>query len=167
MFNLVGAAIAGTITFAALAVQAEEVAFQAVMVPQEQMRMEFEDGSGRFVLMVRREGSAEGTGPLAGAAVTEHGWHDIHPGQDGDPRGYLTFDAGDGLANVQWRVRAVFVSGSEGGMRLLDNGYWEVVGATGSLEGLQGAGTLHIKPAPAPAAAPDRLFQLDGDLVMP
>jgi len=33
------------------------------------------------------------------------------------------------------------------------------------MEGLHGAGTLHITPAPAPAAAPDRLFQLTGELV--
>ena len=151
----------------AMAAQAEEITVQAVLAPQEQTRMEFRDGSGHFVLMVRREGTAEGSGPLAGTRVTEHGWHDITPGVGGDPRGYLTFDAGDGLAYVKWTVRAVFVPNPEGGMRLLDNGVWEVVGATGSLDGLQGAGTLHITPAPAPAAEADRLFRLDGDLILP
>lgn len=168
MFKLSAAALFGaSAAVFAMAAQAEEIAVQAVMVPQEQMRMEFQDGSGHFVLMVRREGTAEGSGPLAGARVTEHGWHDITPGVGGNPRGYLTFDAGDGMAYVQWTVRAVFVPKPEGGMRLLDNGVWEVVGATGSLAGLQGAGTLHITPAPAPAAQADRLFRLDGELIKP
>jgi len=144
---------------------AEEITIEAVMVPQEQMRLDFEDGSNHFVLMVRREGTANGSGVLDGAEVTEHGWHDIEPGVGGNPRGYLTFDTGDGLVYVQFRVRAVFIPNEAGGMRLLDNGYWEVVGATGAMEGLHGAGTLHITPAPAPAAAPDRLFQLTGELV--
>ena len=156
--KLVGAAA----ILSAAAGQAEVISIEAVMMPQEQIRLEFQDGSGHFVLMVRREGTAEGSGPLAGASVTEHGWHDIQTGIGGDSRGYLTFDAADGLAYVAWRVRAVFIRGPHGGMRLLVNGYWEVVSATGSLEGLQGAGTLHITPAPAPAAAPDRLFSLEG-----
>ncbi|MFO7922031.1 MAG: hypothetical protein R6U99_14715 [Nioella sp.] len=155
----------GALILAAGPALAEEIAIEAVMVPQDQMRLNFEDGSNHFVLMVRREGTAGGSGILDGAEVTEHGWHDIQPGTGGDPRGYLTFDTGEGLVYVQFRVRAVFVPDEAGGMRLLDNGYWEVVGATGAHEGLQGAGTLHITPAPAPAAAPDRLFRLDGELV--
>lgn len=145
--------------------QAEPMSVEAVMAPQEQMRLDFQDGSGHFVLMVRREGSAEGSGPLAGAAVTEHGWHDIQPGIGGDPQGYLTFDAGDGMAYVKWTVRAVFVPGPEGTPVLLDNGFWEVVGATGSLEGLKGAGTMHIRPYPQTEDPADRLFVLNGDLV--
>ena len=55
----------------------------------------------------------------------------------------------------------MFVPGPEGKPVLLDNGFWEIAGATGSLSGLSGAGTLHIK-AVSPA---DRKFVLDGDLV--
>ncbi|MDQ6881185.1 MAG: hypothetical protein M3150_03715 [Pseudomonadota bacterium] len=45
----------------------------------------------------------------------------------------------------------------------MDNGFWEVVGATGDFKGLHGAGTLHIKTV----SAADRNFVLDGELVSP
>lgn len=162
-------ALAGCVvaTVPVTAAVAEAVSFEAVMVPQEQIRLDFQDGSGHFVLMVRREGVAEGSGPLAGAAVTEHGWHDIQPGIGGDPRGYLTFAQADGMAWLKWTVRAVFVPGPDGTPVLLDNGFWEVAGASGSLAGLKGAGTMHIRPAPETEDPADRRFILDGDLVMP
>lgn len=111
--------------------------------------------------MVRREGVAQGTGILAGASVTEYGWHDIVPGVAGDPRGYLVFTLlPDDVAYVKWRVRAVFVPGSDGKPKLLDNGFWELVGGTGKFKGLKGAGTLHIK-----AVSPtDREFSLTGEI---
>jgi len=47
---------------------------------------------------------------------------------------------------------------------LLDNGYWEIVGATGRYTGLQGAGTLHISPVDQ---TPKRQFALMGEVVQP
>lgn len=133
---------------------------RAVMAPKEQMRLDFADGSKHFVLMVRREGKAQGSGPLDGAAVTEYGFHDLVPGQAGDPRGYLVFTRPDGgIAYVKWQVRAVFIPGADGKPKLLDNGFWEIAGAAGSLKGLTGAGTLHIR-----AVSPtDRQFELKGE----
>lgn len=141
---------------------AAEFGVKAVMMPQEQIRLDFADGSNHFLLMVRREGKAAGSGPLAGANVTEYGYHDIVPGDSGDPRGYLVFASPNGdLAYVKWQVRAVFVPGADGKPKLLDNGYWEIAGATGQLKGLKGAGTLHIR-----AVSPtDREFELSGELV--
>lgn len=141
---------------------AAEVALRAVMTPKEQIRLDFADGSKHFLLMVKREGKAQGTGPLNGASVTEYGYHDIIPGDSGEPRGYLVFAMPDGdTAYVKWQVRAVFVPGADGKPKLLDNGFWEVAGATGKLKGLKGAGTLHIK-----AVSPtDREFELTGELV--
>ena len=102
---LVAFALAG-----AAPVTAETVAVKAAMSPKESMKMTFGDGSNRFVLMVRREGKAEGTGTLAGAAVTEYGWHDILPPIDGDPHGYLQFKAPNGdITKIKWTVRAVFL----------------------------------------------------------
>lgn len=139
-----------------------DVAVKAVMSPKEQMRLDFADGSKHFLLMVRREGKAQGSGLLNGAAVTEFGYHDILPGDGGDPRGYLVFTMPDAdMAYVKWQVRAVFVPGADGKPKLLDNGFWEIVGATGKLKGLKGAGTLHIK-AVSPS---DREFELTGELV--
>jgi hypothetical protein len=140
---------------------AKPVHVEALLVPKEQIRLDFQDGSKHFVLFVKREGQAKGDGPLGNAQVTEYGMHDIIPGQSGDPRGYLTFATADGdLAYVKWRVRAIFTPGMDGNPTLLDNGYWEIVGATGKLSGLKGAGTLHIK-AQGPT---DRRYILDGDL---
>lgn len=157
------------LVFAALftlgaAARAETMKVEAVLSPQEQIRLDFEDGSKHFVLMVRRTGKATGSGPLAGASVTEFGMHDLVPGKDGDPRGYLVFESADGSkAYIKFLVRAIFVPGPNGKPKLLDNGFWEVVGATGSLEGLRGAGILHITAA----SEKDRRFSLDGELVRP
>jgi len=154
-------AIFGAVILAQAAL-AEPVKVEAVMSPKEQMKLDFADGSKRFVLFVRREGKAEGTGALAGASVTEYGMHDITPGVGGDPRGFLVFTGASGdLAYVQWRVRAVFVPGDGGKPKLLDNGFWEIVGGTGGFAGMKGAGTLHIKAA----STTDRRFILDGELV--
>lgn len=142
---------------------AADLNIKAVMAPKEQIRLDFADGSRHFVVAVRREGRAEGNGALAGAEVTEHGWHDIDPAAgSGDPRGYLVFTASkNDVAYVKWQVRAVFVPGTDGKPKLLDNGFWEVVGGTGKFKGLKGAGTLHIK-----AVSPtDREFSLIGEIV--
>lgn len=141
---------------------AETVNVEAVLAPKEQIRLDFDDGSQHFVLLVRREGIAAGSGPLAGASVTEYGMHDIQPGVGGDPRGYLVFAPPDGKAFIKWTVRAVFVPGPDGKPQLLDNGVWEVAGASGNLAGLQGAGSLNIRPA----SPTDRRFILAGELVM-
>lgn len=154
---------AGAIT-ASLAppVRAEPIKIEAVLAPKEQMRLDFADGSKRFVLLVRREGTAEGTGPLNGAAVNEYGMHDITPGVDGDPRGFLEFtDTAGDKAYVKWQVRAVFVPGAADTPTLLDYGYWELVGGTGTFAGMKGVGTLRIKAA----SKTDRRFILEGDLV--
>lgn len=145
---------------AAGAALAEPVSVEAVMSPQEQMRYDFNDGSGRFVLAVRRTGTAEGTGAFAGASVTEFGWHDIAPPVDGDPRGYLELTTANGdVAVLRFTVRAVFMKG-EDRPALFDNGVWELVSGTGQFAGMRGVGALVIKPA----GGPDRLFVLDGEL---
>lgn len=154
---------AASIFFVQLSVAAAEpVKIEAVMTPKEKIQLDFNDGSKHFVLMVRREGEAKGTGLLNGTRVVEYGVHDIVPGVGGDPRGYLVLTAANGdIAYIKWQVRAVFVPGADGKPQLLDNGFWEAAGGTGAFAGIAGAGTLHIK-----AVSPtDRKFILDGDLV--
>lgn len=144
-------------------VSAAPVRIEAVVSPKELIRLDFADGSKHFVAMMRREGKATGQGVLSGATVTEYGMHDIQPGIGGDPHGYLVFTLPEGdIAYVKWLVRAVFVPGADGKPMLLDNGIWEVVGSTGKLKGLRGAGTLHIKPVSSPL---DRNFILEGELI--
>lgn len=144
-------------------VNAAPVKIETVVSPRELIRLDFADGSKRFVAMMRREGKATGQGVLSGAVVTEYGMHDIQPGISGDPHGYLVFTLPEGdIAYVKWVVRGVFVPGADGKPTLLDNGIWEVVGSTGKLKGLRGAGTLHIKRVAAPL---ERNFILEGELV--
>jgi hypothetical protein len=164
MHNFVSRLLGACILAAAAAgpALAESMKVEAVLAPKESMRLNFEDGSKHFVLLVRREGTAEGSGPLAGAAVREFGMHDIIPGVAGDPRGYLEFTAADGSkAYVKWLVRAIFVPNPGGKPKLLDYGHWEVAGGSGKFKGLKGVGTLQIKPA----SKTDRRFILQGDLV--
>ena len=154
------AALIMTVSLIATA-RAEMIKLEAVMSPKQQMKLDFKDGSGHFVLMVQREGKAEGSGALAGAAVTEYGVHDIIPGVSGDPRGYLVFAGLNGdEAYVKWQVQATFIPGDDGKPKLLDNGVWQIVGGTGHFKTLKGAGILHIK-----AVSPtDRRFILEGEL---
>lgn len=141
---------------------ADPLSVQATMVPKEQIKLDFKDGSGHFVLMVRREGTVTGTGLLNGATLVEYGRHDIVPGVAGDPSGYLVATKGEGdVAYIKWTVRAIFLPGKDGKPELNDNGFWEVVSGTGSFKGLKGAGTLHIRSA----GPTDRIFVLEGKLV--
>mgnify|MGYP003571085000 FL=1 len=139
---------------------AAPVSVTTVLDPQEQMRFEMGDGSKHFVLAVRREGVSEGEGVLAGADVTEFGWHDINPPNAGDPQGYLRFTAPNGdVAIVKFTVRAVFMKGVEK-PALHDNGFWELVSGTGQFAGKRGVGALKIEPA----GGPKRLFTLTGEI---
>ena len=141
---------------------ADPLALRARMVPQEQIKLDFQDGSGHFVLMVRREGQAIAPGLFDGAHVTEFGRHDIVPSVGGDPSGYLVIRQGsDDVAYLKWTVRSITLPGHDGRPELIDNGFWEVVSGTGRFKDLKGTGTLRIEPA----GPVDRFFILDGTLV--
>lgn len=144
------------------AAMAEPLSIKAVMSPREQIRADLPTGQPHFVLFVRREGKASGTGILNGAELTEYGMHDIRPGVDGSPRGYLVVKLpGGDQAVIKWEVQATFVPGPDGKPRLLDNGVWRFVGGTGTLATLQGAGIMHIR-----AVSPtDREFELVGEAI--
>jgi hypothetical protein len=146
----------------ASAVHAEPLSIKARLSPKEQIHVDLPTPQKHFVLFVRREGTAAGTGALDGAQLTEYGMHDIRPGVDGSPRGYLIARLANGSqAVIQWQVQATFVPGPDGKPRLLDNGVWRLIGGTGDLERLQGAGILHIR-----AVSPtDREFELTGEVI--
>jgi hypothetical protein len=155
-----GGLIATAGIIASTAAYAADISVKAVMAPTDVLKMDFKDGSKHFVAMVRREGTAEGSGALAGASVTEYGWHDINPPKGADPHGYLQFETANGdIANIKFTIRAVFFKG-EAKPRLADYGFWELVSGTGQFEKMTGVGTLTIKPA----SKTDRTFTLDGEL---
>jgi hypothetical protein len=132
---------------------------KAVMSPQEQIYVDLPTAEKHFVLFVRREGKAAGSGILNGAEFAEYGMHDIRPGVDGSPRGYVVAKAPNGdQAVIQWEVQATFVPGPDGKPKLLDNGVWRFIGGTGSLAAVKGAGITHIR-----AVSPtDREFSFEG-----
>lgn len=140
-------------------VAADPVSVEILLTPQEQMKFEFADDSEHFVLAVRREGEAEGSGVFAGASVTEFGWHDVNPPVSGSPRGYLqiTTENGD-VAVLRWLVKAAFMKG-EDGVALFDNGIWELVSGTGQFADKRGVGSLVIRPQGGP-----NLFILEGEV---
>jgi hypothetical protein len=141
---------------------ASPIELDAVLVPKAESKLEFADGTKRYLLATQREGKANGNGPLAGATVLEWGVHDVNPAAGASASGYLVFTTADGdIAYLKYQFRALFLPASEGKRRLLVNGFWEAVGGTGKLKGLRGAGTLRIT-APSPK---ERRWALAGDLV--
>lgn len=101
--HLLAAAAAGGLQGAVA--HAEPLKIEAVMTSKEKIQLDFADGSKHFVLMVRREGEATGTGLLNGTKVVEYGVHDITPGVGGEPRGYLVLTSANGdIAYVKWQV---------------------------------------------------------------
>jgi hypothetical protein len=134
----------------------------AVLTPKAESRLEFADGTKRYLVATQREGKASGNGPLSGATMLEWGVHDVNPAAGANASGYLVFTTADGdIAYLKYQFRALFLPASEGKRRLLANGFWEAVGGTGRLKGLRGAGTLRIT-APSPK---ERRWTLAGDLV--
>lgn len=141
---------------------AEPLTLKAVMSPKEQIYVDLPTADKHFVLFVRREGKAVSGGPLNGADLTEYGMHDIRPGVNGSPRGYMVVKLPSGdQAVLQWEVQATFVPGPDGKPRLLDNGVWRFIGGTGGLAGVKGAGTMHIKAV----SATEREFSFDGEFI--
>ena len=132
------------------------------MSPQDQIRYDFPTDAPHFVLLVQRTGSLSGTQLFDGARRTEYGMHDIAPGDEGVARGYVIVETDSGQAFIQYELQATFVPGADGPVNL-DNGFWRFTGGTGSLAGIQGAGTLHIEPT----SETDREFSFEGEYVLP
>jgi hypothetical protein len=152
-------AAAASVAIASGCAVAEPLSVEALLTPQEQMKFDFPDGSNHFVLAVRREGQAEGSGVFAGATVTEFGWHDVNPPHWGDPQGYLQVTTPDGdVAILRWTVRAVFTKGEER-PALVNSGVWELVSGTGRFVDQRGLGSLTLKPRGGPT-----LFILEGEV---
>ncbi len=151
-------ALAVALLAAAGLARAEPVDVEATLETTDSIRHAFEDGSDRFVLMVQREGTAEGEGAFDGASVVEYGWHDVDPPRGGDPMGYLQLTTPEGdVAYLKFDVRAVFLGGGEE-PELMDRGVWELVSGTGQFETMRGLGTVVIVPGEKTR------FQLDGEL---
>ncbi len=153
------AAFFGTVS---ASVEAARMKVEAVITPKTESKLEFADGSNRFLTATQREGKASGNGPLAGATMLEWGMHDGDPNVGAFGNGYLVFTTAEGdIAYLKYQFRGIRVLAADGKARILNGGYWEVVGSTGKLKGLQGAGTLQFNVV----SPKERHWILDGDLI--
>lgn len=143
-------------------VEAASVKVEAVISPKAESKLEFADGSNRYLLATQREGKATGNRPLAGATMLEWGTHDVTPGIGFLGNGYLVFTTSEGdVAYLKYQVRGIPVPGPDGKPQNLINGLWEVAGSTGKLKGLRGAGTVRVNTV----SPKERQWILEGDLV--
>jgi len=155
-------AAAALFGIASASVEAAPVKVEAVISPKAESKLEFADGSKRYLLATQREGKATGNGPLAGATMLEWGMHDVTPGIGALGNGYLVYTTNEGdVAYLKYQIRGIPVPGPDGKPRNLINGFWEVSASTGKLKGLRGAGTVHINTV----SPKERQWILEGDLV--
>ena len=161
VFRMLVAAVA-LFGLASASVEAAPVKVEAVISTTAESKLEFADGSKRYLLATQREGKASGSGPLVGATMLEWGTHDVIPGVGANGNGYLVFTmAGGEVAYLKYQFRAIPVPGPDGKPQNLVNGLWEVVGSTGKLKGLAGAGSVHVNVV----SPKERQWVLEGDLV--
>ena len=127
-------------------VAAAPMKIEAVIAPKTESKLEFADGSKRYLLATQREGKTSGTGPLAGATMLEWGVHDVDPSTGANASGYLVFTAANGdVAYLKYQFRGVPVPGPDGKPRFVANGFWETAGGTGKLKGLRGIGVVALQ----------------------
>jgi hypothetical protein len=141
----------------------EMLSVKAILAPKEMIYADLPTAEKHTVYFVKREGKALGVGILDGAELIEYGMYDIHPGVEGASRGYLIakLATGDQLV-IQWEEQATAVPGADKSIQLLRNGVWRLIGGTGSLADIKGAGILHIRTV----ATRVREFSLDGQVVL-
>jgi len=152
------AAVAALCALASGAALAAPMKIEAVVTPKTESKLEFADGTKRYLLATQREGKTVGTGPLAGASMIEWGVHDVDPASGANASGYLVFTSSVGdIAYLKYQFRAVPVAGPDGKPRFIANGFWETAGGTGKLKGLRGAGTVQVDPR-------ERRWILNGEL---
>lgn len=153
----IAAALCATISGAALA---SPMQIEAVVSPKpNEPKLEFADGSRRYIVAVQREGKATGSGPLAGATMLEWGVHDVNPASGANANGYLVFTGtGGDVAYLKYQFRGVPVPGADGKPRFMANGVWETTGGTGKFKTLRGTGSVQFVPQ-------ERRWVLAGEIV--
>ena len=143
------------------AARAEPVRLEALLTTTESISLGFKDNERHFVTLLKREGKGAGSGVFEGAKVAEYGLHDVVNGDTAQATGYLEVVTGSGdAAYLRWELRAHFVSGSDGGTKLINGGTWELAGGTGTFAGRRGVGSMRIE---FPSKT-ERLYIFEGDI---
>jgi hypothetical protein len=118
-------------------------------LPNEYTKLNFADGSNRYVALVRRSGKVVGNGPFAGATVQDWGLHEVStkPEITGQGTGYLVISHGDAdVVYLKTQTRSMAFPKKGDRQDSIFIGTWEVTGASGKFRGLEGAGTLRVNP---------------------
>ncbi|WP_147274868.1 hypothetical protein [Ferruginivarius sediminum] len=140
---------------------AEPMTLDVVLSPKDQIRLDFKDDDKHFVVLTQREGSAEAGGAFSGAKVVEYGLHDVIRGDGGNAHGYLEVTTSEGdVAYFKWQLRALFVAGPDGNVKVVDKGHWELTGGTGQFASMRGVGSLLLEFV----NETDRRYLLEGDI---
>lgn len=135
-------------------------------LPNEYTKLEFADGSNRYVALVRRSGRVVSGGMFRGAMVEEWGFHEVTLGPQANGRGtgYLVITRGpDNALYLKTQLRQLTLPTKTDEQSSVFNGLWEVSGATGMYRGLQGTGTLRINRL----SEFERQWLLDGEISEP
>lgn len=158
------AALAGaglTLCLGASGAAAESMSLDVVLSPKDEIRLHFEHDSRRHFQLTQREGTADGAGPFTGAKVVEYGMHDVVVGDRGIASGYFEVTTTEGdIAYLKWRLRAHFIAGAEDKVKVVNTGYWELIGGIGQFAGMRGVGTLLLQFV----SKTERRFLFEGDI---
>lgn len=139
----------------------EPMILDVVLSPKNQINLDCKDNSRHFVILIQREGTADGSGVFEGVEVVEYGMHDLTRGESGKASGYFEATTTDGdAAYFWWRLRAFFIAGPDGTAEVINNGSWELTGGTGQFATMRGVGTMLLEFV----SKTDRRFVLTGDI---
>lgn len=146
-------ALVGLLT-ASLPVAAQDpgqpVHFQIRYQLAEELRFDvpLPDSPGHWLRAARFVGVVDGAPPLAGAHAVEMGLHDVFPGREGNgtPIYHVLTLADGSQLTLRGDRRLVQFSTDDGQPVNVYSGTWQVLGATGSLAGMQGGGIIRVRP---------------------
>jgi hypothetical protein len=141
-------------------------------MPNQYDKLDLGEGSGRYVASLRQSGRVTSKGLLEGATVLDWGFHEVPTdaaaaaGSDesepnGGGPGYLVFTvpSGDKLS-MRLHMHLQYVPQLHGPPRPYLFGLWQIVGASGSLNHLQGTGVIRVERP----SADERLWILEGEV---
>ncbi|MBC8737045.1 hypothetical protein F6X40_09510 [Paraburkholderia sp. UCT31] len=132
-------------------------------LPNDVAQLDFADGSGRHVALVRQSGRVVSPGALAGATAQDWGFHEVVVGRTVQDRahGYLVISrSAKDVLYLRTHTREADKDGRGPSSAPLYTGTWRVTGGSGSFRGLWGTGTLSIKSV----SATERQWILEGEM---
>lgn len=145
-------AVAGVALLALVAspAAAEPLKMKILYRLAEQTRYEIPlpDSEKHWVRIAKFTGTVEGGGPFDGAQATEMGFHDVFPGKGGvgAPLYHVLALKGGGTVTLRGDRELIVIPTGTDKPAMVYSGQWRVLGGTGAMAGIQGAGTYRTSP---------------------